>query len=635
MTGLISLALPKQPPTRFMRSNFFPENLREELNRFLSLFHRYAYIYKPLSGGSWISAKQEWQLTDSEILKAVACAHPKYILGSRAGRASRFGVFDIDAGSKYHNPGSILRIMDLLSDAGIAQTSLYRSSESGGLHLYIFFDEPVSCRDMRRQLCGLLSHHGFEIAKGTFEVFPQTSDHNVGQGLRLPLQPGWAWLNPQTLQPIEERLYMSPSAALRQFLKDLDAGNSYHDFHRLKAHVERLQSQPKTAQKPTEPTSRSTQSNIVSIRNYVYSDSDAQTILEVFGSFPPNLNGETWLRGRNYWAAGLTQSAQRADAIFCMGHYLFYGDPERNVQPMGYGYEDERQRLIEHHIAAKHNGFSRELAAGTKDGIGQIYRATSWLPVHKRDGSQVSFSKKVPPSWTRGNLNRMIHARKKIAVAVQDFEEAGRPFSMRDLRIKSGCSSSTLAKHEDLWKPAQAKLQQGFFASDPGVFNGVERVAPQKSQPAANFSKVDMPPGRLAARRIIYELKMRDERERAKRAKSVNLFNEAYVESWTRQVANVLIGPIQEASTKELRFALSSFSQLLPRSPGESEQLMLMGRMTDIRAEIALRKAQRSISDGEGVVSLIRDCVYPAGEPQEQFLEGGGGDFIGYAPESG
>lgn len=80
----------------------------------------------------------------------------------------------------------------------------------------------------------------------------------------------------------------------------------------------------------------------------------------------------------------------------------------------------------------------------------------------------------------------MTHARKKIAVAVQDFEEAGRPFSMRDLRLKAGCSSTTLAKHEDLWKPAQEKLQQGFFASDPHVFNGVERAAPQKSQPVIN-----------------------------------------------------------------------------------------------------------------------------------------------------
>ncbi|MDQ5967650.1 MAG: hypothetical protein QG625_3807, partial [Cyanobacteriota bacterium erpe_2018_sw_39hr_WHONDRS-SW48-000098_B_bin.30] len=71
--------------------------------KFLSLFHRFGYIYKPFGSRGWLSADERWKLTDTEILKAIACVHPKYLLGTRAAKASYYAVIDIDAGSKYHN----------------------------------------------------------------------------------------------------------------------------------------------------------------------------------------------------------------------------------------------------------------------------------------------------------------------------------------------------------------------------------------------------------------------------------------------------------------------------------------------------------------------------------------------------
>lgn len=58
--------------------------------QFLELFHRFGYIYKPLSGSSWYSADERWKLPDSEILKAIACVHPKFFIGCRAGKSTRF-----------------------------------------------------------------------------------------------------------------------------------------------------------------------------------------------------------------------------------------------------------------------------------------------------------------------------------------------------------------------------------------------------------------------------------------------------------------------------------------------------------------------------------------------------------------
>ena len=97
--------------------------------------------------------------------------HPKYLVGCRSGRASKFAVIDIDAGSKYHNASSLKKICSLLEKAGILETNLYRSSESGGWHLYIFFDAPISSKDLRNQLFQLFRLHEFEIAKGRSRYF--------------------------------------------------------------------------------------------------------------------------------------------------------------------------------------------------------------------------------------------------------------------------------------------------------------------------------------------------------------------------------------------------------------------------------------------------------------------------------
>ncbi|MBP7863803.1 hypothetical protein KA183_19110 [bacterium] len=434
---------------------------------FLSLFHRYGYIYKPFEADGWFSANEEWKLTDSEILKAAACVHPKYFIGCRSGRASRFAVLDIDAGSKYHNAESLKLICSLLEKAGIVETNLYRSSESGGWHLYIFFDEPISSRDLRNQLVQLFRLNDFEINKGTLEIFPNPGDGkcSIGQGLRLPLQRGFAWLNADTLVVRDERDELSPYEAISKFAQDMICSvNSYHSFHQLKAFVERMDITKEKVVLSSITTERKI-ANVVPIRKEEKYDCPEEAVNEVksvFPKLPPGIHADVWLRGRQYYSYGLTGRSQRADAIHSLSHYLFYGDPKNSISPLGYGYERDRQWVIEEILKTKNHGLSKDIDRGRSDAVRQIERAANWVPPHKRGKDVVRYEAKakVPLSWVKNNAKRAGLACRKIMAAVEDFLEGNQLFSIRDLALKSGVSTRTLYKHQELWKKVQDDLQK-------------------------------------------------------------------------------------------------------------------------------------------------------------------------------
>jgi hypothetical protein len=54
-----------------------------------------------------------------------------------------------------------------------------------------------------------------------------------------------------------------------------------------------------------------------------------------------------WFTGSDYFQNGTYQPAQQAEAIFSVGHYLFFGDPSKQLPPLGFGYEKEREWVIE------------------------------------------------------------------------------------------------------------------------------------------------------------------------------------------------------------------------------------------------------------------------------------------------
>ena len=598
-----------RPPARFSRQKYYPSQANEAIEQFLSLFHRYGYIYKPYGSAGWLSANEEWKLTDSEILKAAANVHPKYFIGCRSGRASRFAVIDIDAGSKYHNASSLKKICSLLEKAGIAETNLYRSSESGGWHLYIFFDAPISSKDLRGQLFQLFRLHDFNIAKGTFEIFPHPGDGkgSLGQGLRLPLQRGFAWLNSDTLVVRDERDELSPYEALCKFNQDMTCSvNAYHSFHQMKAYVERVGATRENIVAAAAGVASSAEfsksnsnklADVVPIRKverYDCSEDAISAVKSVFYKLPPGIHADIWIRGRDYYSCGLTGPSQRADAIYCLSHYLFYGDPKNLIAPMGYGYESERQWAIEEILKTGHHGQSKDISLGRSDSIKQIERASAWVPPRRRGKNVVRYEAKVPVSWAKNNAKRAGLACRKIKAAVEDFQEGNQQFSVRDLAIKSGVSTRTLYKHKELWQTAQVKLQKALEMDDLETvvhkYNaGVGEASSKSRPPDLSFPK-DMPPGRLAARRIVYELSMRDRQSKRLENRTALKASEASEKEWRDRVACLIEINVLEEPLAKVKALVNVLSHLLQIAPCAEDFEWLQKNMRDIKEKIRRRE---------------------------------------------
>jgi len=581
-------------PLRFSRAQFFPASCDEEVQKFLRLFHRYGYIYKPLSGGSWLSANESWQLTDTEIVKAIACAHPKFILGCRAGRATRFAVIDIDAGSRYHNKTELSRIRQTLSLAGLQNSVLYRSSDSGGWHLYLFFDEPVSSKDLRKQLLELFRLSGYIISKGTLEIFPHPGDSSIGQGLRLPLQPGWAWLNEDNLVVRDDRLELSPTQALSKFLSDLEnEANTRHDFHRMRAYVEGLTARQE--QVKIETTRNTSSNNVIPLNRLktVQDGESADLVQSAFGHLPPNINANVWVKGRTFYQHGLFAPSQRAEAIFCLSHYLFYGDPMFDIRPLGYGYEDEREWTLRQILELKHNGFSREINKGSGDAWSQAYRAAHWTPQSQLQQEEKSkpFKKIVPKAWERNNANRKVDARKRIRESIEILVASGEKFTVRDIREQAGCSMETLYSHADIWQLFHQQANQSPLAIVTDEYNGVVGGCSQETAACPLPTHFDMPPGRLAARQIVDELKMRTERDKKNRGKRAERLRVERFETWHRKVIELTASQPAALETKKLLALIGALSFYLGLSPTEDDELALRQQIQTYRDELALRAA--------------------------------------------
>ncbi len=581
-----------QQPARFQRAQFFHSSCDEAVRSFLGLFHRYGYIYKPVTGGSWLSANDSWQLTDTEILKAIACAHPKYILGCRAGRATRFAVIDIDAGSRYHNKTELNRILQTLSQGGLQHSVLYRSSDSGGWHLYLFFDEPVSSKDLRKQLFELFRLSGYVISKGTLEIFPHPGDASAGQGLRLPLQPGWAWLNEETLAARDDRLELSPAKALRKFLADLEnEANTRHDFHRMRAYVEGLAARQE--QVKIETTRNASSNNVIPLTRLktIQAGDSAELAQAAFGQLPPNINAEDWAKGRTFYQHGLFAPSQRAEAIFCLSHYLFYGDPMFDIRPLGYGYEDEREWTIRQILELKHNGQSQEINKGTREAWSQAYRAAYWTPPSQLQKEEKSkpFKKLVPKAWERNNANREVDARKRIRKAIETLVASGEKFTVRDIRGQAGCSMETLYRHADIWQPFHHEANQKHLAVVTDEYNGVVGGCSQETAACPLPTHFDMPAGRLAARQIVDELRMRTERDKKNRQKQARQLSDGRFETWTSKVHELTASPPSALETKRLHAVIDALGFYLGLSPTEDDELMLRPKIQTYRDELASR----------------------------------------------
>jgi hypothetical protein len=382
-------------------------------------------------------------LLDSQILGVMSDEGRGLLRGCYWGGTTRHGVLDVDINSHYHTVQGLRQITDDLAEVGLNLIP-YRSSESGGWHLYLPFDSDVLSKEVETTIKDYLRLRGYQIASGTLEVFPS------GNALRLPLQTGFAWLTPDGVVKTK-REHISQNEAITTFLMDLE--RSAANWQEVKTRIE---------------------TEIYSAGAGVAGNAqDAEEWLndEGFtGLFKPGLDWEKYQRGRQYWLTGLTADNQRHDAILCIGHYLWYGDQPLGLQALpGRRNKERRYQLIKETLREKHNGRSEDINKERWSEVeGDILRAASWTKetplVKEYEPYQLTerllkrldwLHKKTGKLWTideleKANIDRSLDARQRIALAVAQLEAEGSEIDIAKVSRRAKACHKTVAKNRDL-----------------------------------------------------------------------------------------------------------------------------------------------------------------------------------------
>jgi hypothetical protein len=169
---------------------------------FLSLFpHRFDYIWAPHPNPG---EEVEWKTESRHPLSDRLIRQGSFLYGVRFGAETNYCLLDIDAGSPYHpkqDPFAISRIVAALEPIGLVAYIACSSSYSGGLHLYLPFQQTQTSWNLAIGLVALLESSGFKINPGHLEVFPNPRPYLVNGSMslfnahRLPLQQGSYLLN--------------------------------------------------------------------------------------------------------------------------------------------------------------------------------------------------------------------------------------------------------------------------------------------------------------------------------------------------------------------------------------------------------------------------------------------------------
>jgi len=180
---------------------------------FCSIYpRRDTFIWKLPEDRGWRKAKGP--LLDGQILGVVSDDGRGLFRGTYWSHLTRHAVLDIDEGSMYHNAAELAELTGKLAAVGLSAKP-YQSSDSGGWHVYLFFDDWSESSEVESTLKTWLKAQGYSIEGGQLEVFPS------GNALRLPLQKGFAWLD-QNYEVIRRREEIGQDEALASFLCDLE-----------------------------------------------------------------------------------------------------------------------------------------------------------------------------------------------------------------------------------------------------------------------------------------------------------------------------------------------------------------------------------------------------------------------------
>lgn len=435
---------------------------------FFSLYpNRIQAILCPVGCRNWTTISKQFPLPDETILAAID-GKKSEIYGLKFGDETRFAVLDIDKNSQYRNALELGNLQTKLAAVGLIAKP-YRSSESGGWHLYIFFEEWANRDQVQRCLSDWLRAHGYEIRNGVLEVNPS------GMGLRLPLQSGFAWLDNEG-NLIRTREELTRDEAIASFVFDLEENK--RNWSEAKNRIE----------SELEAIDRSRDRDALAHQKAI--DTDGFEKL-----FNYRLIAETYEEGRRIWQEGLTKTGQRHDAIKAIEHYLWHGDQIAGVPALPATENDEaRYNLILRWMEERHNGFCNHINRGKWHKVkADIKRACFWrrrsetykvrtpyLMSENAIDALIARSKATGRIWTmadfeKGNDGRKEDARKRISKALETLIAKGQRIGRNELARAAGCSPNTVSRHRDLWclLASGSGDKSPFLDLDLGVRGGV------------------------------------------------------------------------------------------------------------------------------------------------------------------
>lgn len=425
----------------------------------MSLYsRRERHIYK--SSTSWKISK--FPLT-AKLIEAAFSAKSEKVFGAFWSNETEFAVIDIDTQSQYHSASRASDLLDKLAAVGLSKALLFQSSASSGWHIYFPFTSKVCSVELETYLKRFLRLSNFSIRCGQLEVFPS------GNALRLPLQRGFAWLD-RNFEVAVKREQLTTDQAYSRFISEFE--NNKNNWHQAKIALE-----------------EHFQSHESAIKTEGFD--------HLYGS---RLISQNYEKGRHFWQNGLVEQNQRHEAILCVEHYLWHGDPAIGLPARPGRFNDQaRFDLILDWLKEKHNGLSGHVANGNWRTIKlDIERAVKWRAAGAGKSSVESYpcteralevlearARRTGRAWTmddlkKGNDRREAQARKKISCAVAAMRLAGEQLTRNGIARESGCSPNTVSKHGDIWKT----LTSGSGDQSRGVGGSSEVLEPIEKKTA-------------------------------------------------------------------------------------------------------------------------------------------------------
>ncbi len=213
--------------------------------RFCQYFnHPWKHIHRPLPAPGektqWITAK--YFLNARTLWRRYL--DPDTIIGLRFGETTHYCLLDVDRGSCYHpanDEAAFKSVLAALEKIGLCRPLVVRSSDSDGLHIYYFFDEPQPTFNLACALWFALNDAGLHVRSGQLETFPNMKRWgSLYNGCRLPLQVG-SYLLDDNLELLTNDL--------AQFLDAADIAAAHQDLPALKEAISKAEKRPK--RKPT------------------------------------------------------------------------------------------------------------------------------------------------------------------------------------------------------------------------------------------------------------------------------------------------------------------------------------------------------------------------------------------------